>query len=118
MPFSQAQRKHPVALDLYAFQQVRLELEFAGVADQAGVTVNDDLADILLFAHQQTQFATVVAEALIRGQFGDLIIARQALRYGRQFATVDAGLQRRRFLQSECDHRAARQQHEQHQRQF
>ena len=60
MSLAQMQRKHTSFDNVDTLQQIRLELKFRGITDQARITIDHHLAYVFLLAHQQAHLTTVL----------------------------------------------------------
>ena len=96
---AQAQGEYPVFDNLVTLEQIRLEFQVVRVAEQARITVDDDLADILLLAHQQPHLTAIFARFLIETQLDGLWLLRNPLSQRRQLASLDQRLQHWRLDQ-------------------
>src|SRR5690606_21979851 len=79
-----------VAFDFDGLEDVRLKVEVAVVADEPGVAVDVDHADVLTIAHEHAQGAAVASRLAARnGQVDHAWFKGQALGDGGQFAGRD-----------------------------
>ena len=65
MPFAQVQGENTIFDDLDTFEDISLEFEIGGITDQPRVTVDDDLANVFLFTHQQTHLPAMLTRLLV-----------------------------------------------------
>jgi len=94
---AQVQGKYSAIFDIDTLQYVRFQFQVGGVTDQPRVTVNHDLANVLLLAHQQAHLAPVLAGFEFAAEADDLRLLRHSLVDAGQIAAAHAFEQHRRF---------------------
>jgi hypothetical protein len=69
--------------NLVTLENIGFELELGRVTDQAGIAINDDLANILLLAHQQAHLPAMLPGAEFATKRDASWNLRNPLRYRR-----------------------------------